>query len=164
MSRRKNDAGLLLIVSGIDLLLAALCAAVGILVLLMGSRADESREESLSSAHFARWWVLVIESRGTDAPIILCNGKVPVIAVSGDYRRVIVTGSGDEVAKCEVNGALDRSKGEHIDATIFRNDACWRSDGASPCKSIESSDNPSVVMKISSVPPAMRSLGDGLQR
>lgn len=73
MGNRSNLPNLLLL-SGIDLLLAALCAAVGILVVLIGTNsATRERVASSAAKPFQDWSLVYLRTGSFKRHVLICN-------------------------------------------------------------------------------------------
>jgi hypothetical protein len=76
MQSTSNNLPALLIISGIDLLLAALCAAIGMLVLLIGSTSTTNRAMSDNVERMSDWSLLIVIPHDSPPPALTCDGRV----------------------------------------------------------------------------------------
>ena len=75
MTGKGGNLPSLLLLSGIDLLLAALCAAVGILVLLIGTNtAAHERTASMAAKPFQDWSLVYVNTGSLQRHELICDG------------------------------------------------------------------------------------------
>jgi len=134
MSHHGRSVTGLLIISGIDLLLAALCAGVGVMVLLMGSVPSSTESRASRNAAFDAWWIAILQGPADSMPDVICNGASVKPVRNGERVTVVVRGRELAAGMCRLSfAALDhfpRSSSGFIEASFDTNMRVATEDGS----------------------------------
>lgn len=121
MSDRRNSLSDLLLLSGIDLLLASLCVSVGLLVLFLSSDASGSNKEALLAKPYERWWTLVVSSPKPPRYDLSCAAGAIKPADFADEGQAIYFGNEWEKGACTLTVESQAT----VDVTLYSNTDCW---------------------------------------
>jgi len=126
MNDRQHGLAGLLIISGIDLLLAALCAAVGILVLLIGSSAGNKQSRPESNKPYTSWWMLVVISPGQSTSSLTCLDNDIPPRQSDTEVELIYRGTQWVSKTCKLTlNVEDNASQAFTRVMLYTNDQCW---------------------------------------
>lgn len=155
MNDRRGTLSDLLLLSGIDLLLAALCVSVGILVLFLSSDASRSSKDALSTKPYERWWTLVATSSNPARYDLACASGLSRSADFHDEKQAIYFGNEWAKSACKLT-VLGRAP---IKVDLYTNDDCWSLLGAEQgkyqCSDVSPDNPPPVEVRVLMVPVPM---------
>jgi hypothetical protein len=121
MNDRRSTLSDLLLLSGIDLLLASLCVSVGILVLFLSSDASGSNKQALSARPYERWWTLVTTSSSPTHYDLVCTASAVKPADFHDENQAVYFGNewGNGICTLTVDGQAN------VSVALYSNNDCW---------------------------------------